>query len=304
EPSRTLSQSASSSSATMRARAVPTCWPISARMIETVTMPLRSMRYQIVGSNSAAGEVEAASAAVKPRRGKPNRTLVPAAPIRKLRRDTGFCFITGPASTLSMCASHFGRSQFDRPADADIGHASAQIAAHDGVDVLVARVGKILEQRCGLHDLSGLAIPALRCLRLNPGLLQRMLTVRVEPLDRRDRRVRHRAERRDAGADRASINVHSACAAHADATAEFRALESDLIADDPQERCVLGDVDRNGPVIEFEGGHDYTAAKRSVIVTPLVPCELPPLGSQCSSRLEVLCACAADMQPTVQCRGR
>src|SRR5262244_533824 len=169
----------------MRARAVPTCWPISARMIETVTMPLRSMRYQIVGSNSSAGEVEAASAPVKPGRGKPNRTLVPAAPIRKLRRDTGFCFITGPASTLSMCASHFGRNELDRPAAADIGHASAQAAAHDGVDILVGRVGKILEQRCGLHDLSGLAIAALRCLRLNPGFVQRMLTIGVEPLDRR-----------------------------------------------------------------------------------------------------------------------
>src|SRR6516225_6756808 len=217
----------------MRARAVPTCWPISARMIETVTMPLGSTRYQIVGSNSAAGEAEAASAAVKPGRGKPNRTLVPAAPIRKLRRDTRFCFIAGPASTLSMCASHFGRSELDRPADADIGHASAQATAHDGVDILVGRVGKILEQRCGLHDLSGLAIAALRCLRLNPGLLQRMLTVGVEPLDRRPRGVCHRPQRRDAGADRPSLNMHGACPAHADATDKFRALEPDLVADHP-----------------------------------------------------------------------
>src|SRR5215470_6914619 len=194
----------------MRARAVPTCWPISALMIDTVTMPLRSTRYQIVGSNRATGEVEAASAAVKPGRGKPNRTLVPAAPIRKLRRDNGFGFIIGPASTLSMCASHFSRSKLDRFADADIGHAPAQAAAHDGVDVLVGRVGKILEQCCGLHDLSGLAIPALRDLRLNPGSLQRMLTVWIEPLDRRDRCVRNCGEPRDAGADRTSVDVHSA----------------------------------------------------------------------------------------------
>src|SRR5262244_1221282 len=92
--------------------------------------------------------------------------------------------------------SHY-RKRPPRPADADIGHASAQVAAHDGVDVLVARVAKILEQSCGLHDLSGLAIAALRCLRLDPGLLQWMLTVRVEPLARRDRRVCHRTQRRD-----------------------------------------------------------------------------------------------------------
>src|SRR5262249_16292858 len=206
----------------MRARAVPTCWPISARMIETVTMPLRSTRYQIVGSNSAAGEVEAASAAVKPVRGKPNRTLVPAAPIRKLRRDTGLCFITEPASILSMCASHFGRCELDRPSDADIRHASTQAAAHDGVDVLVAPVGKIFEQCCGLHDLPGLAISALRNLRVAPGPLQGMLTVGVETLDRRDRCARNRAEPRDARANRTSVDVHSAGSAHADAAAKFR----------------------------------------------------------------------------------
>src|SRR6516162_8374966 len=217
----------------MRARAVPTCWPISARMIETVTMPLRSMRYQIVGSNSATGEVEAASAAVKPGRGNPNRMLVPAAPIRKERRDRAFCVTEGLAIISSMHASHFARSELDRSADTDISHASAQVAAHDGVDVLVGRVGKILEQSCGLHDLSGLAIAALRRLRLDPGLLQRMLTVGVEPLDRRDRRVCHRTQRRDTGADRASVNMHGACPAHADATAEFRALEPDLVADHP-----------------------------------------------------------------------
>src|SRR6516165_9232911 len=49
---------------------------------------------------------------------------------------------------------------------------------------------------------------------------------------------------------------------------------------------------------------DYTAPKKSFIVTPLVPCGLPPLYSRGSSRLEVLCVCAADMQPTVQCRRR
>src|SRR6267378_1869439 len=50
---RTLLQSASSSSARMRASAVPTCWPISARMMLTVTVPLGSIPYQIVGSNKS-----------------------------------------------------------------------------------------------------------------------------------------------------------------------------------------------------------------------------------------------------------
>ena len=51
---RTFAQSASSSSARMRASAVPMCCPISARMTFTVTTPSPSMLYQIVGSKPCA----------------------------------------------------------------------------------------------------------------------------------------------------------------------------------------------------------------------------------------------------------
>ena len=50
---RTLFQSASNSSATMRASAVPTCWPISARVMLIDTSPLGLMLYQMVGSNNS-----------------------------------------------------------------------------------------------------------------------------------------------------------------------------------------------------------------------------------------------------------
>ena len=80
----TLFQSASNSSATMRPSAVPTCCPISARIILIVTVPLGSMPYQMVGSNSSPA-LRAGPARLE--RGYPSITPAPIIVIRKPRRD-------------------------------------------------------------------------------------------------------------------------------------------------------------------------------------------------------------------------
>ena len=144
----------------------------------------------------------------------------------------------------------FGGGLLDRLADADIGHAAAQIAGHHGVDVLVAWRREILQQRRRLHDLAGLAVAALRNLKVDPGLLQRMPSLGIEPFDRRDLRVGDAAHRRDAGARGAPAHMHGAGAAHADAAAEFRAGEADDVTDDPQQRRIVLDVDRDGAAID------------------------------------------------------
>ncbi len=94
-------------------------------------------------------------------------------------------------------------------------------------------VGKSFSKACRLHDLAGLAIAALRNLKVDPGLLQRMLSLGIEPFDRRDLGAGDAADRRDAGARGASAYMHGAGAAHADAAAEFGAGEADDVADDP-----------------------------------------------------------------------
>jgi hypothetical protein len=50
----------------------------------TVTMPLPSMLYQIVGSKG----LDPDSSAVPPRSEKPNVTAAPAKPTRKVRRES------------------------------------------------------------------------------------------------------------------------------------------------------------------------------------------------------------------------
>jgi hypothetical protein len=59
------------------------CWPISARVMFTVTMPLRSKLYQIVGSK----RLDPDSSAVPSPGAKPNVTAAPAKQTRKARRE-------------------------------------------------------------------------------------------------------------------------------------------------------------------------------------------------------------------------
>src|ERR1700678_4032559 len=153
----TLLQSASNSSATMRARAVPTCWPISARIMLTVTAPLGSIPYQIVGSNKSLALPVGPPTRARPERAYPSMTPAPAIAIRKPRRETS----VGPeplspwADKLIMLRSlHPRRCKLDGFADSNVSHAAADIPAHDGADVLVTGVGIIFQQRGSLHDLS------------------------------------------------------------------------------------------------------------------------------------------------------
>src|ERR1700722_5860956 len=59
-------------------------------------------------------------------------------------------------------SSHLCRGQFNCLADSNVGHAAANTARHHRVNVTVTGIGKILQQRGCLHDLSRLAIPGLR----------------------------------------------------------------------------------------------------------------------------------------------
>src|SRR5208282_6669023 len=91
------------------------------------------------------------------------------------------------------------RRLLDRRANTLICAATADIAEHRVVDVGVGRMRRLLEQRRGLHDLSGLAIAALRHVQGAPGLLDGMFARWVESLDGDDRLAADIGERRLAG---------------------------------------------------------------------------------------------------------
>ena len=60
---------------------------------------------------------------------------------------------------------------------------------------------------------------------------------------------------RDAGARGTAADVHRAGAAHADAAAELRAGEADVVADHPQQRRIVFGVDLNCAAIDVKCSH-------------------------------------------------
>src|ERR1700745_126357 len=238
----TLFQSASSSSATMRASAVPTCWPISARMMLTVIRPSRPIEYQMVGSNRspAVGLRPASngnSAAASAERAYPSTMPASIVAIRKLRRESASPsgpHVHGVREKLSTRSSSYARcGKLDGAADADVGHTPTQVACHHRIDVLVSWIWIILEQGSRLHDLAGLAVTALRNLQIDPCGLQRMAPIGIESFDGRDFGAGDCAHRGDARPGRATFDMDGAGAAHPDATTKLGPCEAELVADYP-----------------------------------------------------------------------
>src|SRR4051794_3825559 len=120
--------------------------------------------------------------------------------------------------------------------DAGIGAAPADIAPHGAVDFLVARGRRLFQQGGRLHDLAGLAVAALRHGDIPPRLLEWMVALRVQALDRRYRRVLGGADRCLAGPDSLAIEMDGAGAAGGYAAAELGAGQTQLIPQVPEQR--------------------------------------------------------------------
>src|SRR5580700_8565867 len=214
-------------------------------MMFIVTVPLGSIPYQIVGSNKSLGLSVAGAA--RPERAYPNMTPPPTIAIRKPRREGSGEPLSPWADKLVMgVSSHPRGCKLDGFAYSDVSHAAADIPGHYGVDVAVTGVGIIPQQRGCLHDLSRLAVPALRNLQLKPGNLQGMPPLRIEPLNGRDLRGGDRAKWGDAGSRRASFHMHRAGATKTDPTAEFGSGKTEFVADYPEQGRVIRTVHRNG----------------------------------------------------------
>src|ERR1700719_2693867 len=106
-----------------------------------------------------------------------------------------------------------GGGAMDGLADALVGSAAADVAAHEVIDIGVGRVGLLGEQRdCG-HDLSGLAVAALRDVFCDPGLLDRVAPVGGQAFYGRNFFAGDAGDRRNARACGFPVDVHGARAA-------------------------------------------------------------------------------------------
>src|SRR5580693_4344423 len=126
----------------------------------------------------------------------------------------------------------------NRGPDTWVSGPSAYVAAHGAVDIGIGRRGIFLEQRrCG-HDLSRLAVSALRYLQIDPGSLHGLGLLALQSLNRRDVPTGHGGERYHTGADRLTVEVDGAGAAHGHSATKLGAVQAGDLADRPQQRHV------------------------------------------------------------------
>src|SRR5664279_5261994 len=122
---------------------------------------------------------------------------------------------------MSHSSSHSRGRKLDGLFYSNVCHASANTSGHDRVDVTIGGIGIVSQQRRCLHDLSRLAIAALRNLQLKPRGLERMLALGIEPLDGGHLGSRDCAYRSDTGSRGAPLDMNSAGAAETNPAAEF-----------------------------------------------------------------------------------
>ena len=112
------------------------------------------------------------------------------------------------------------RRFLDRRADAHVGRAAADVAGHRVVDVGIARMPVLREQRRRRHQLPRLAVAALRHVELLPRRLHGQRFPRLQALDRRDVGAELDRRQRDlAGTRGLPVDQHGARAAQRHAAA-------------------------------------------------------------------------------------
>jgi hypothetical protein len=137
------------------------------------------------------------------------------------------------------------RNRFDGLEDPVVRAAAAEVPVHTFFDFVVTRRWIVREQCRRFHDLSRLAVTALRRTLIDPRLLEWMeLTVLRQPFNRRDLLTDCCRERRDARANWLAIEVDGAGATLRDAATELGPSQSKIITQDPEDPDVgIGRID-------------------------------------------------------------
>src|SRR6266851_1497073 len=140
---------------------------------------------------------------------------------------------------LREFASHPRRGQLDRFIDLDIAGAAAEVTGERVLDLVARRLRIGFEERFGGEEESGRAVPALRGAQVGERLLQRMeLATLRHSFDRAHGVTGAREAQHQARQHRCSIQQHRAGAALAQLAAVLRAGESQILAQDFEQRLV------------------------------------------------------------------
>src|SRR6266446_2790534 len=181
--------------------------------------------------------------------------LIPHQRRRSLLRIPCDSFREWLSSEPPVSSSPFGcklSCAVDRLTDTQVRTAAAKVGDFP-LNIGVGGVGILREQGCRCHDLSGLAIAALRHVAFAPGNLRGMLSVGRQTLDRSDLLPRCLTDSCDAGPDWFPVQVNRASATQGHAAPKLRSREADRVTDDPQKGSLGFDVQVISFPIDSEG---------------------------------------------------
>src|SRR5438093_3692878 len=131
----------------------------------------------------------------------------------------------------------------NRAPNAVIGSAATDVSRHRLCNLFIRRMRILGQQRgCG-HDLSALAVAALRNFFRDPRLLKRIQSVGGESLDCGDALSRNLGDQRGTRAHRSPVHVHRASATETGTAAELRATEFQRVAQHPEQRRLWRNAD-------------------------------------------------------------
>jgi len=146
---------------------------------------------------------------------------------------------------------------FDAAANTQIGSATAEVTRHGGINVVIGRAGVLGDQGGGRHDLTRLAVAALRHIGGNPRFANGRGGFTFVALDGGDRGIVKLVVRQLAGAHGDAVQVHRAGTALADAATILGAGHLEVVAEHPEQRGAFRCIDRDILTVNFESGrHD------------------------------------------------
>src|SRR3984893_770568 len=235
-------------------------WPISTIGMTSVTTFCRSIRMKAFGAHA----VDLVGCAHAGRSASGSAKLITSPPppstptFRNVRRSRlTECERSDMSLTPADVLATSDRRAVNGGPNALIRAASADIAAHRGIEVGIAWLRGVGQQRRGRHDLTRLAIAALDDLEVEPRLPQRMPDRRLaDRLNGGDGFVADGVDPRDARARRYAVDVHGTRAAQGDAASELGAAHAEHIPEHPEQRRVAVDVSAvRGPIDSDLEGH-------------------------------------------------
>src|SRR5262249_9542248 len=144
-------------------------------------------------------------------------------------------------------------------ANAWICAATTDIARHGRIDLGVCRIGVALKKSRGRHDLARLAVAALHDFDIEPSLLDLGSTFGLaDRFNGCDLLADHVGHGRDARSDRTTVEMHCTCPAQRDPATELRSRQADNVAQHPQERHVVRNVELLLLTVDRQYRHSVT----------------------------------------------